>query len=153
MMESAQDTFISSTSWTERLGPTAALATVKKYKKVQAQDHLVKIGEIVRNGWKSAADAAGLNLQIEGLPSISRFKFEDEKDLTMKTFFTQEMLNRGFLASGRFYSMYAHSIDIAERYVRETEEIFCMISELMKSNRLESELKGEIAHAGFKRLN
>ena len=33
VMEAAQSTFISSTFWTERIGPTAALATLKSYGK------------------------------------------------------------------------------------------------------------------------
>ena len=37
VMSSAQDTFISSTMWTERIGYVAALATLKKMEKKQVQ--------------------------------------------------------------------------------------------------------------------
>src|SRR3989338_8361647 len=42
-MEVAQDTFISSTYWTERIGPVAALATIKKIKRNKISSYLVNI--------------------------------------------------------------------------------------------------------------
>ena len=33
VMQAAQSTFISSTNWTERIGPVAALATIRKYRR------------------------------------------------------------------------------------------------------------------------
>ncbi|MBU4208453.1 MAG: aminotransferase class III-fold pyridoxal phosphate-dependent enzyme, partial [Proteobacteria bacterium] len=52
VMETAQSTFISSTMWTERIGPTAALATIKKHKSVDAGKHLMTIGkQVLQDGW------------------------------------------------------------------------------------------------------
>jgi glutamate-1-semialdehyde 2,1-aminomutase len=153
VMNSAQDTFISSTSWSEGIGPTATLATLNKYEELNVHDHLIKIGNIIRNGWKNSADNANLKINISGLPSLQKFQFENEKDLAMKTFFTQEMLKRGFLAGGKFYSMYAHTVEIADLYVYETNIIFLKIAEMLEQDSLEKNLEGEIAHAGFKRLN
>lgn len=153
IMNSAQDTFISSTSWSEGIGPAAALATLKKYEDLSVQDHLIKIGNIVHNGWIRAIEKTNLKIKISGLPSIQKFQFLHEKDLAMKTFYTQEMLKRGFLAGGRFYSMHAHTIEVAEHYVSETEKIFLKIAELIDENLLEKKLEGEIAHSGFQRLN
>ena len=44
-MEAAQTSFISSTMWTERIGPTAALATIKKHQNVDASRHLQAVGK------------------------------------------------------------------------------------------------------------
>jgi hypothetical protein len=63
------------------------------------------------------------------------------------------MLKRGFLAGGKFYSMYAHTVEIADLYVYETSIIFLKIAEMLEQDSLEKNLEGEIAHAGFKRLN
>ncbi len=51
-MEVAQDSFISSTYWTERIGPVAALATIKKLKRENIPEHLINIGKEVQEGWK-----------------------------------------------------------------------------------------------------
>ena len=40
VMEAAQSTFISSTFWTERIGPTAALATLKLWRE---SNHGIKL--------------------------------------------------------------------------------------------------------------
>ena len=152
-MESAQETFISSTSWSERTGPTATLATIQKYENLDAHKHLIQIGELVRSGWNSAAKAANLEILVEGLPSITKFTFLNDKDLVMKTYFTQRMLEEGFLASGRFYAMYAHTHEVTEMYIEATKRIFIEISELLDGNSLESSLRGGIAHSGFQRLN
>jgi glutamate-1-semialdehyde aminotransferase len=153
VMESAQDTFISSTSWTEGIGPTAAIATITKFRDENVHDHLVKIGIMINEGWKASAEKAELEIKITGLPSLSKFSFEHPKDLLMKTYFTQEMLAVGFLASGRFYSMFSHTVEQAERYIWQTSRIFNEMSGLLSENKLESRLRGDIAHNGFKRLN
>lgn len=50
VMQSAQKTFISSTNWTERIGPTAAIAMIKKHRRVNAGKYLVWLGEQVQSG-------------------------------------------------------------------------------------------------------
>ena len=71
----------------------------------------------------------------------------------MRTYFTQEMLQAGFLAAGRFYAMHAHTKDQVDAYELEATKIFCRIAELLQEGRLMSHLVGDIAHSGFKRLN
>jgi glutamate-1-semialdehyde 2,1-aminomutase len=153
VMQSAQETFISSTSWTERIGPTASIATIKKFRTKRVSKHLVEIGNIVNNGWQFAADRANLKIEISGLSCLSKFKFKHELDSEMRTYFTQEMLERGFLAAGRFYAMYAHTEKATHNYVDETIKIFKEISELITQDKLHSKLRGEVAHNGFQRLN
>ena len=42
-MEASQKTFISSTNWTDRIGPVAALATIEKYIDSDADKHIIRI--------------------------------------------------------------------------------------------------------------
>ncbi|MCM8820505.1 MAG: aminotransferase class III-fold pyridoxal phosphate-dependent enzyme, partial [Candidatus Omnitrophica bacterium] len=42
VMERAEESFISSTYWTERIGPAAAIATIKKMKEKDVPTHLIK---------------------------------------------------------------------------------------------------------------
>jgi glutamate-1-semialdehyde aminotransferase len=153
IMESAQDSFISSTSWTEGVGPVAAIATMTKFAETNAHEHLIKIGNKVSQGWKKAAEDANLNIKVTGLPSLLKFSFDHPSDLEMKTYFTQEMLEVGFLASGRFYAMLSHSLETTDLYVNQVSRIFYEISQLLKSDSLTSKLKGGVAHSGFQRLN
>ena len=66
VMQAAQTTFISSTIWTDRVGPTAALATLRKYLRVQAHTQLIDTGNQVKDIWRQAATASNLDIQVTG---------------------------------------------------------------------------------------
>lgn len=151
-MDATQKTFISSTMWTERIGPTAALATIKKHRAVDASKHLVAIGKQVQEGWLNLASKYELNVHVGGIPPISHFSFEYNNPLAMKAFFVQEMLTRGFLASTLFYSMYAHQQHHVEDYLHAVDEVFGMIAESTLRGEIENCLRGKPSCAGFKRL-
>ena len=106
IMQAAQETFISSTYWTERIGPAAAIATIKKHKENNVAEHLIETGENVQKIWSDAAKESGLNVHVSGIAPLSHFSFEDKESNAMMTLFTQEMLGRGFLASGRFLCIF-----------------------------------------------
>ena len=45
VMQAAQETFISSTYWTDRIGPVAALATIRKHRALNVSNRLISLGE------------------------------------------------------------------------------------------------------------
>jgi hypothetical protein len=124
-----------------------------KFADTNAHEHLINIGNKISDGWKKAAIDANLEVKISGLPSLLKFSFNHPEDLAMKTYFTQEMLGVGYLASGRFYAMLSHTMEATELYVQEASRIFLEISELLRTKSLSSKLKGGVAHSGFQRLN
>lgn len=152
VMQSAQDTFISSTYWTERIGPVAALATIRKHKRLNVAAHLISVGKRIQNGWKIAADKAGLNIHLSGIPPLSHFSFDYKNGQAMITLFTQMMLERGFLASGRFYATYAHQDCHIKRYLNAVRCVFGFIADCVRNGNVDKYLKGPVAHKGFKRL-
>ena len=153
VMEAAQSTFISSTFWTERIGSVAALSTLKEMEKINSWEVITEIGTRVQTAWKGAAMANGLDIDVRGLPALSTFTFEGDQGQTCKTLFTQSMLGKGFLASNLFYASIAHDDEVLEQYFEALHEVFGQIARLEQTGKLESELKGEIAHLGFSRLN
>ena len=153
VMDAAQKTFISSTYWTERVGPAAALATIKKLKKYDVPRHLEKIGLMIGRVWERLAKRHGLKIKIEGPPALITFSFDyGEKNQSLRTLFTQEMLSRGFLASGSVYVSYAHKPEHVKKYERVCDEVFALIARGLKGNKIPRMLKGPIAHSGFSRL-
>lgn len=152
VMEAAQNSFISSTYWTERIGPTAALATIRKHKGHDVSSHLNRIGKMVQTGWREAGEATGLSVEVGGIYPLSHFAIQHEQSQAAHTLFTQIMLEKGFLASRAFYATYAHREEHVECYLAAVREAFMMIAEALKSKNLMSKLKGPIAHTGFKRL-
>jgi len=152
-MDAAQDSFISSTYWTERIGPAAALATVKKMELHKVQEHLIKIGKIIQNGWETIAKNIGLNIHVGSIYPLSHFEFQYSEKLILKTLFTQEMLARGFLATNSFYCCFAHTEEIAQKYLNAVEEVFSLIKKSINDNTSDKLLKGPVCQSGFKRLN
>jgi glutamate-1-semialdehyde 2,1-aminomutase len=152
VMQAAQISFISSTYWTERIGPVAALATIKKHRQNNVAAHLVAIGGRIQQGWRDAAAEAGLAVHVSGIPPLSHFHFEHDDGRVKATLFTQMMLERGYLASGRFYASYAHQDAHVSSYLVETRKIFGAIAEAARTGNLEKLMKGPAAHSGFQRL-
>lgn len=151
-MEAAQDTFVSSTYWTDRVGPAAALATIRKHRRVNAPAHLIRIGGMVQKAWRDAASASGLGIAVSGMPPLSRFALNYPNAQAIRTLFTQWMLDRGFLASNSFYAMYAHETAHVEAYASATAEVFGMLRAAVDRGEVEKQLRGPVAHAGFYRL-
>jgi len=153
VMQTAQETFISSTYWTERIGPVAALATIKKMIEKKVPNHLHKIGSLIIKGLKEAADNNGLKLTISGLPPLFHFSFDYGKNSqAVRTLFTQEMLQRGILASGTIYITYSLKEKHAKKYIESADEVFRIIKKAIENDNVCNLLKGPVAHKGFQRL-
>jgi len=58
VMEAAQDTFISSTFWTERIALAAAVESINCYRKYRVEEHQKRIGEKVQEGETSDRTAS-----------------------------------------------------------------------------------------------
>ncbi|WP_286727552.1 MULTISPECIES: aminotransferase class III-fold pyridoxal phosphate-dependent enzyme [Sphingobacterium] len=154
VMEAAQTTFISSTFWTERIGPTAALAALKAIEEEKSYDQITAIGKKVRLGWQNLANLHKLEINISGIPALSTYSFNSENALIYKTFISQEMLKKGFLASTNFYACIKHTDDIIERYFNELNLVYEAIGNVERGVRdLNTLLQGAVCHGGFKRLN
>lgn len=151
-MQAAQDSFISSTYWTERVGPVAALATIGKYERCNVPDHLIRAGTQVQECWKHAAASSGLDVDVGGIPPLSHFTITGEMGLKMQTLFTQMMLERSFLAKNLYYAAFAHTHDHIAAYCDAVEEVFDQIAKAARKNQLDKLLKGPVMHTGFKRL-
>jgi len=153
IMEAAQKTFISSTCWTERTGPAAAIATIKKLKKYNISAHLVKIGNLIGGKWKELAEKHGLKIEVMNIPSLITFKFDYGKhSQAVHTLFNQEMLKRGYLTSKSVYVCYAHKEKDIRKYLKSADEVFGIIKKAIESKNVYKLLVGPVAHSGFKRL-
>jgi glutamate-1-semialdehyde 2,1-aminomutase len=153
IMEVAQDTFISSTFWTERIGPSAALKTLEVMESINSWDVITKTGRAIRDRWKKLANKYDLSIELFGIPALSGYTFKCANSLAYKTFITQEMLSHGFLASNCVYVSTEHTPEIVESYFNLLEPIFSKIKECEDGRDIMELLKGPVCHSGFKRLN
>jgi glutamate-1-semialdehyde 2,1-aminomutase len=153
VMEAAQSTFISSTFWTERIGPTAALATLKVMERVQSWDTITQTGLSIRKGWQQLADKHALKIDHWGLPALTGFTLQSQNAMAYKTLITQEMLAKGYLAGNSVYVCIDHTPEVVTAFFDALDPIFALVKECEEGRDVVSLLKGPICHGGFKRLN
>ena len=153
VMEAAQSTFISSTFWTERIGPTAALKTLEVMERVKSWETITNTGLAIRARWQALAERTGLELDHWGLPALTGFTIKSPKALEYKTLIAQEMLAKGYLATTGVYVCTDHTPEVIDGYFAALEPIFRLIKECEEGRDVTSLLKGPVCHAGFKRLN
>ena len=154
VMEAAQTTFISSTFWTERIGPSAAVATLKEMQRIKSWGIITETGNKIQNGWSSLAETHNLDITISGISAMTTYGFNSNNALAYKTYITQEMLKRGFLASTHFYACTAHNDEHIDSYFNALDSIYATISKCESETlNIYDLLDGPVCHSGFKRLN
>ncbi len=153
IMEAAQTTFISSTFWTERVGPTAALKTLEVMERVKSWETITQTGLNIRQGWQTLADKHGLSINHWGLAALTGFTIQSENALAYKTLITQEMLAKGYLAGNSVYVCIDHTPDVLVGFFEALDPIFALIKQCEDGRDVMGLLKGPVCHGGFKRLN
>ena len=152
-MQAAQQTFISSTFWTERIGPSAALKTLEVMERTKSWETITEMGNNISKRWKSLSDKYELDINTWGLPALSGFTFNSKNDLSYKTFITQEMLKKGYLAANSIYVCTEHTQEIVDGYFEALDPLFKIIKDCEDGLDIKTMLEGPISHSGFKRLN
>jgi glutamate-1-semialdehyde aminotransferase len=152
VMSAAQRAFVSSTYWTERIGPVAALATLRKHRRNDVGAHLTRIGERVQDGWRRLGGEHGLGVAVGGIPPLATLSFAGPDGQATATLFTQLMLDRGFLAGRAFYPSLAHADHHVDAYLEAAREVFGLLRDAVAAGDVASRLRGPVAHTGFQRL-
>lgn len=150
-LKSAEDTFVSSTFWSERIGFVAALSTIKIMKKKKIFLNIKKTGRDIKSKWLLYAKKNNIQIEVFGKDSIPQFKFKKSNQI-YKTYFTQQMLKRKILASNIIYVSSAHKLKILNEYYKHLDKIFHEISKT-DVKKIRSFIKGDIAHTEINRLN
>ena len=152
-MEGAHGSFISSTYWTESVGPAAALATLAKMQRVDAPGHAARVGQKVQGYWQQHAEKHGLPVVVgDGYPCMATFSFDHELSQEVRTLYTQLMLERGFLAGPSIVATLAHTDEIVDLYGAAIDEVFGEIAAALDAGNVRQMLKGPVAHSTFARL-
>ena len=153
VMDLTQSTFISSTFWTERIGPVAGLATLKVMERDKSWETITKTGKIISQIWKDLAKENHLDIDISGIPSLSNFSLNYPNSLAYKTLITQEMMSQGFLAGTSVYACIEHNDEIINSYSSKMRSIFQVIQECEDGRNITELLNGPTCHSKFSRLN
>ncbi|WP_373032492.1 aminotransferase class III-fold pyridoxal phosphate-dependent enzyme [Sulfurovum sp.] len=152
VMDAAQDTFISSTYWTDRIGFVSSLATIHALQKNNVVEHLWNMGKKVQEGWTAAAKVHGLAIHVDGIYPLGHFGFDHKESLALKTLFTKLMLEKGFLATTAFYASYAQKEKDVQSYLKAVDEVFSTLAGYINEDDIAKHLQTPVCHSGFSRL-
>lgn len=153
-MHGTEDSFISSTYWTESVGPVAALATLKKMEETRVWEHAEKMGLALIDIWNKLAEKHGIPAVAGGMPCLAHLSYT-KYPLELKTLYTVLMLKEGFLGNNACYLTLAHTDEIMAKYEVAIDKVFARMSEILKKNDyniLLDAIGGPICQSGFKRL-
>ncbi|MBO4619309.1 MAG: aminotransferase class III-fold pyridoxal phosphate-dependent enzyme [Victivallales bacterium] len=153
--DGATKAFLSSTYWTERVGPAAALATIAKMERSHVAEKVNTFGHRVMRLWEEAANAVGLPLETTSrFGCLASFRFKTPAPNALRTLFTQLMLERGFLAGVGFYPSLVHGDAEFDLYAAAVREVFAILAPLAQEGEgaIRAALKGPEAHTTFQRL-
>lgn len=151
-MQAAQSSFISSTFWTEGVGPAAALACVKKQMRRNIPDHLATIGTMVIEGWQELGRKHGVPVKTPGRPEAALLAFDHPDSAALATLMTAEMLKRGYLAGSAFNATFAHQRHHVAGYVSALDDVFSQLATAISDGKIQQRIGGPVKHTGFARL-
>ena len=153
IMDNIKNTFISSTFWGERIGPAAGLKTLEVMDKEKSWKKITKIGKSIMLNWKKIAKKHKLKIKVRGIPALCSFTFLSKNHNVYRTFITQEMLKKGYLATNVVYASIAHDKKILKKYFKELDAIFKKIKKFEKGENIYNYLENKLANETFGRLN
>jgi len=140
IMEAYNNTFISSTFWTERIGSVAALATLKEMKKIQSWNQISKLGKKIKKEWLIIGKKNQLDIEVQGLDALCEFKIKSDNFQNYRKFITKEFLKHKILAQSKIYVCTSHSEINLDRYYNILDGIFSEIRKVEEGKKAVEEL-------------
>lgn len=153
ILYSAQETFMSSTMWTERSGFVAALKTIEILTRERVWEKLIKLGNRIGDGWLRLSKKHQIKISISDFKPLITMKF-DYADLNQKivTLFIQEMLRRGYLASTSVYLSNAHDEQIIDEYLEAVDDCFLILAKAIENDSIDKLLETRLRSDSFSRV-
>ncbi len=152
IMKEAKNSFISSTFWSDRIGPTAAIASIKEMKRIKSWEIVKQKGQYIKNKLSKLAIKKELDIAITGIDSLINFSF-GKNDRIYKGLITDKMLSKNFLATNSIYVSISHNKAIIDEYFYELEKVFNIIKKIEDGDSIKRYVNFKLPSEGFERLN
>ena len=148
IMKKAENTFISSTFWGERIGYTAAVSSIREFKRLKAFKKIDINGKNIKKLWFELSKKYEVPIKIMGTNAIPSFEFVNNHTKN-KTFLTQEMLKNKILATNMIYVTILHTKNNIKKYSKILDKIFYAIS----NKKIHKILKSKLCFKPINRIN
>ena len=127
-MKKAENSFISSTFWSDRIGPAAALKTLEIMKKERSWVKLKNLGKFFRKKFRLILIKHNIEGDVIGNGSLLQFKLKKINDVDLKKYLASEMLKKKILASNVIYLSVAHNQKLLEKYFYQLDKVLSKLS-------------------------
>ncbi|MBW7840889.1 MAG: aminotransferase class III-fold pyridoxal phosphate-dependent enzyme, partial [Chitinophagaceae bacterium] len=152
VMTAADESFISSSYWTDGIGTAAALAVLKKMECENISDAVWAKGVALQEQLREIAmKYVSCGLVVGGMPASPTFTFTSSCATAVRKLFITRMQEEGFLVAGIFYLMHAHKEQHLHRFAEAFEQTLQLIEESIESGIIETE-NSKAFQQGFTRL-
>jgi glutamate-1-semialdehyde 2,1-aminomutase len=154
IMEASCGSFISSSYWTDGIGPAAALAVLAKAQRIRAHELVWARGGQLQAALRAiAARHPACRLTVGGMPATPTLTFDLGADAPLaQTLYTRKMQQRGLLVSSYFYLMVAHAETHIAQLLECLDPVLGEISQTIESGKLAAESGAARGQRGFTRL-
>jgi glutamate-1-semialdehyde 2,1-aminomutase len=154
VMREAENSFISSSYWTDGVGTAATLAVLEKVQLLNVQEVVWKRGEELQNSLRVLAERhPSCKIVIGGMPAAPTLNFQLGTDsLAAKALYIRKMLSHGFLVSSTFYLMYAHEEEHQEKLIYALNIVLEEIEKIIENGSLNEEVGSNRNQSAFARL-
>ncbi len=155
VMEPASRMFVSSSYWSDNIGLTAALTTIRELKRRSSAAFFLETGEKLRQALNGSIADAGLSGEYTGLHTALNLSLSlPDESLRPKvnTLFIQEMARRGVHCPMGFILNMAHTDEDIGQTAEAASEAFGVIRSGLESDNIDSLLICDLTQEPFRRL-
>jgi len=139
--------------WTERIGFAAALTTIDVLTRERGWEHLIRIGDKIGQGWHRLAQKHDLDISVTDFKPLITMKLGyGERNSALATLYTQEMLQRGYLAAMSIYVSLAHTDEVVDQYLQSADEVFEILAAAVEQGDEMARLNTAPKSDAFQRL-
>jgi glutamate-1-semialdehyde 2,1-aminomutase len=128
VMHKAENSFMSSTFWSDRIGPAAALKTLEIMEKERTWIRLKNLGKFFKKKFKLILHKHNIDGDVIGSGSLLQFRLRKINDVDLKKYLASEMLKKNILASNVIYLSVAHNEKLLGKYFEQLDKVLFKLS-------------------------
>jgi len=154
IMQAADGSFISSSYWTDGVGPAAALAVLEKVQRLRVHEVVWALGGVLQASLRALATRhPACKLVIGGMPVLPTMTFDLGEDAPLaQALYVRKMRERGFLVASYHYVMLAHDEAKVRQLLAAADETMTEIAGLITRGGLAEASGVPRGTRGFARL-
>ena len=154
-MEPAKAMFISSSYWSDNIGPIASLTTIRELKRRDSEIHLAEMGQKVARAIDEAVLSAGLSGSCKGFPATPNLVLDLPDEALrgkVQTLFIQEMARRGVHCYMGFGPTLAHTEEDVRITADAVEASLRVIKQGLENDSIDDLLICDLHSEPFRRI-